>query len=502
MIILPLLIKRARYGFNHLEKDLFLDEIVKSGDDEVAIVHTEYGMRPRRYDCENFMYLQETYKLKGMFDLKNPYTNLNYNVFLYVFSKKYNKDIQYGIYKKVMKGRRSEPLELRLEYPEEYYDYLDDVEKYITTGKCPKDTDSQEFGLIPRRERTYEQWNPNRFSKAAVEIKRTLKKERTVALGEIAEIIRPRPDAERRQTDSRFAVPAWKYPIDYKKLRNGCLTDTVLQKGDIIFMTNINKMYLLDSVPKQDLHASPNATVIRPTRICPEYLYIYLKSETAQIIMESLSMGDISRRITRRDMENIRVILPKKDDEYYKQAFRVESYPVSNISQFHSAIQKFKPNKGAKDLEDILDAEWVSKIRTYKSDVMENYLTEDLRELNICFRNKAFKATLILAGSILEAVLIDWLSEIDGTNYFEQEYYTRRGRKKGNLYRYIDDIEDIKKPDWMEEAEKAHTIRENRNMVHAKLCINGDTINEELCRQVVGYLEDVLKTRKGKMVKR
>ena len=37
-----------------------------------------------------------------------------------------------------------------------------------------------------------------------------------------------------------------------------------------------------------------------------------------------------------------------------------------------------------------------------------------LKELNICFKNKAYKAALILAGSILEAVLIDWLSEKRG----------------------------------------------------------------------------------------
>ena len=40
------------------------------------------------------------------------------------------------------------------------------------------------------------------------------------------------------------------------------------------------------------------------------------------------------------------------------------------------------------------------------------------------------KAAIILAGSILEAVLIDWLSEIKGINYFEKEYHGENNEKK------------------------------------------------------------------------
>lgn len=503
MDIISLLGKRTEYGFDRREKDLFLEEIVKSREEEIAIVTTENGLRVHGQDAENIICLLENYKLKGMFSLRNPYANTNIDVFLYVFSKKCNKDIMYGIYKRMIRGRCSKEgvLELRSEYPEDYYDYLDSVEKFVESGECPKDGDNQEFGFVPRNEWNEERWNPNRFNKAAVGIRNKIKKEKTVPLSEVADIIRPRPDAERRHVNTCFSVPAWQYPIDYTKLREGALTDTVIQKGDIVFIT-VDRMYLVDAVPEQELHVSPNAYVIRPKGICPEYLYLYLRSETAQIIMDSLSMGAVIRRITRRDMENIRVIIPKKDDEYYIQAFRVENYPVNNIVQFNSAIQNLDVDKKKKDIEDILDAELVTNLKTYKSDVMEAFLTEDLNELNVCFRYKAYKAALILAGSILEAVLIDWLSEIDGKNYFEETYYSRRDGKEGTLAIYIRDIKYIKRPNWMVEADKAYAIKDNRNKVHAKLCIKANDINEDLCRQVVGYLEDVLKTRRGKMVKR
>jgi tetrapyrrole methylase family protein/MazG family protein len=47
----------------------------------------------------------------------------------------------------------------------------------------------------------------------------------------------------------------------------------------------------------------------------------------------------------------------------------------------------------------------------------------------------------------------------------------------------------------IEEAEKAHEIRNKRNLVHAKLCMKSDDVNEETCRQVIEYLKDVLRTR-------
>ncbi len=107
---------------------------------------------------------------------------------------------------------------------------------------------------------------------------------------------------------------------------------------------------------------------------------------------------------------------------------------------------------------------------------LSNILTDDLKELDICYTAKAYKATLILAGAILEALLLDWLSEIDGKDYFDEPYKIvckdndgKQYVRKGDLYAYIEHIEEITHPEWMEASEKAHFIRENRNTVHAQI---------------------------------
>lgn len=134
-------------------------------------------------------------------------------------------------------------------------------------------------------------------------------------------------------------------------------------------------------------------------------------------------------------------------------------------------------------------------------------MKEDIEELDTCFSSGAYKATLILAGSILEAFLLDWLSEIDGKNYFEEPYRIRvqkadgtfKWEKKEQLNVYIDQIKELERPDWMEPSEKAHFIRESRNSVHAKVCLKREIgINAETCSKVITYLKDIIDTRLDK----
>ncbi len=138
---------------------------------------------------------------------------------------------------------------------------------------------------------------------------------------------------------------------------------------------------------------------------------------------------------------------------------------------------------------------------------LSNAISEDIKELDICYSAKAYKATLILAGSILEAFLLDWLSEIDGVNYFEEPYKVLVRDKDGNthwekkeeLYVYINNIEEIEHPEWMEASEKAHFIRQKRNSVHAKIHLkHGYDINAFTCEKVISYLTYIIDTRLDK----
>ena len=122
-----------------------------------------------------------------------------------------------------------------------------------------------------------------------------------------------------------------------------------------------------------------------------------------------------------------------------------------------------------------------------------------MNELRACFNAKAYKAAIILAGSILEAFLIDWLSEIKGQNFFHNDFMVfdkyHGKNKRADLIDYINEIQNLRKPNWYDAASKATEIRKKRNLVHAKLYINDSDISKETCTEVIDYLEYVINTR-------
>ena len=78
---------------------------------------------------------------------------------------------------------------------------------------------------------------------------------------------------------------------------------------------------------------------------------------------------------------------------------------------------------------------------------------------------------------------------------FEKRKAEALQEKRADFIDYINAIKYIRRSRWVDEAAKAHEIRKKRNLVHAKLCLEYDDINEDVCREVISYLSDVLKTR-------
>ena len=206
------------------------------------------------------------------------------------------------------------------------------------------------------------------------------------------------------------------------------------------------------------------------------------------------------------DLGSLLIPLPTQDNQIYISAFKTftdsgirtyNEFQKTN-AYFEHLLKVSEKQEKAERIEDILNIELIEKTRLYHEEQLNALIEADLREVNACFAAKAYKATLILAGSILEAFLIDWVSEIYHDNYFEKDFIVtdKDGKEhSADLFDYINHIEFLNKPSWFDEANKAHEIRKKRNLVHAKLCIESAEINEETCRKVIRYLEDVLSTR-------
>ncbi len=309
-----------------------------------------------------------------------------------------------------------------------------------------------------------------------------------MSLDSVAEILTSRPTG---RVGKNFSV--YEYPLDYEKLKEGRETTVQLHKYDIVVRGRMpKKLYMLDEEPRVPIFAVPTDTIIRPyDKIQPEYLYLFLKSKTGQEVMRYFANCTSCRSILRKsDFQNIYIAEPTLFEQEYRKAFEIEnrynlSYETYNdvISQFQSAYQD--------GISAIFNQECVKGIIKNKEEAFVKLIKTDIAELNACYKAGAYKATLVIAGSILEAVLLDWLSEINGRDFFKNQL----PKKDDNLFYYINSIKASKAPKWEDGADKAHKIRIKRNIVHAKLGIDSNEANAETCKMVIDSLEEVIKTR-------
>ena len=61
---------------------------------------------------------------------------------------------------------------------------------------------------------------------------------------------------------------------------------------------------------------------------------------------------------------------------------------------------------------------------------------------------------------------------------------------------YINLIRENKKPKWDSEAKLADSIREDRNLVHARLCLRSNTkIDKDKCEKAIKDLDTIIDSR-------
>ena len=213
-------------------------------------------------------------------------------------------------------------------------------------------------------------------------------------------------------------------------------------------------------------------------RITPYYLYCLLTSEfVADYYYERYSEDRYDR-----------VSLPLEDCIY------IEMSPEKMQNSKYADIYErdINPRLKARDM--------ISSVTFATGDAqksIEKYLVEIKNNID---SGSYYSATIVM-GSVLEAFLIDWLSEIDGKNYFKEDYLVMdqkyHYRKRADLKDYINIIQK-KRPDWIDGSKKATEIRKKRNLVHARLYIEEGEITKDICYEMLSNLEVIIHNRWNK----
>lgn len=460
--------------------------------------------------------LMKKYFVAGVYNLGTPFVDIKVRMELLHLTKEHLGKMATSIYKGQIfisgfKQNKNEDDRFVISdrYASKYERYLAELESWINGGNIPNDdiNSEYEFNYVPISEISEGRIEPDYYSKRAVKVRKFIQNEKTYKLKSLVDIVMPRP------VEGKFGkvvgVDDLKYPFNIIGISERRITNILLQKNDILFPTvGSVKPFLVSDDVNESIYVSEHIFVLRCREIQPQYLFLYLNSEVCKTIIDFKKTGSAFQIVTRNAIADIPIIKPTKDKKEYQiqadvlthieeRSYQTGYESLSRLMRYYNALQKIYKKK-TENVEEILEMEILDTLKIYSTNQLQKMLYDDWKELNKCFRMKAYKATLILAGSILEAVLIDWLSEIKGHDYFTEDYIVkcRNGtEKRADLIDYINEINYIERPYWNETAIKAHEIRKKRNLVHAKLGINSDEVNEETCRKVIDWLSDICKSR-------
>ena len=235
-----------------------------------------------------------------------------------------------------------------------------------------------------------------------------------------------------------------------------------------------------------------------------EYLYLYFRSDIVRMTL-ALFKNWGERLDMYQTIANIPVVLPKSDVPMGNDEKQIDTYKKLFEALYGTESEKGEIDRYAlvrgmgsrEERYDILRDEYRKKVQKLQNDDVSYYIKENKKELNITKDNKAYKASVVLAGSILETFLIDWVSAIEGKDLFKEKYNSDGTQMRLNeAIDYLASYNSKKLNLTWKEKGLAEKIMKLRNSIHPAVYMRERMdIGPRDCSNVCQWLDEILQSR-------
>jgi hypothetical protein len=440
--------------------------------------------------------------LVGVFDigqLFSPLTGIKF--YIYAFSSFSPRLVWFGEFIGSNRPFKRRPSSIAIDtrFPEygeveqHFLTYLDSINLALSDEKKSDYVSKtyRMFGVDPLavRDRT----SVDFYRPEYLEVEAKYAHEETVRLGDIAELIPPKGGNTNNHPLYTIKLSEATYPLKSDALiqvRDGAQI-TKIKPGDIVTNRFLNSAFL-NLTNRQDLVIANTQMIIRlhDKRFNHAYLTAYLNSDRMRVFFERRKRGVTIPMITRKDLLDFEIVVPSKNTNQAAKEFLKSLDDFESRESKIKAIDKalFKPSMPSrKPLQNELLSELHQRLQVTKNSFIRDLFDVDLHEIEKCYKSEAYKACLALCGSLLEALVLDWLSEVENKNYFESNEMTQLK----SLINKLESAECISQS----EAQLAHVIREKRNLIHPKNYIANTPLGKKVCVEVMESLRPLVAKR-------
>ena len=163
----------------------------------------------------------------------------------------------------------------------EFLEYINTLEAWVAGGACPKDSEHCEFVELSEAGLDPEHLTPRHYNARARSIRKALKKEKTIPLEELADLIFPQHRSMYEGELAKVICPGDKpsYPLDCLQLSERPNTGVRLEKGDLLIPVFFSgEPYLVLDEPAEDVFVGWQYCVVRNAKVPASYLRMFFEA--------------------------------------------------------------------------------------------------------------------------------------------------------------------------------------------------------------------------------